>query len=152
MKTFKVIGLLLLVFVAGFSGGMVAARIMVHHMVADAAAHPEKTRKNVEQSVESNLYRRLRLDAGQREKVHQILKNSRDRTRAIREEFQPKFNAIVIETRTNIAAVLSPEQNARFEEFLADNRQFLPYRELPPLPKKAGNNSMGAMPRATHKQ
>ncbi len=152
MKTLKVIGLLALVFIAGFSGGVVATRIVVRKMVEVTLAHPEKARTRVEQSVESSLNRKLRLDEQQREQVHQILKDSRDRTRAIREEYQPKFNAIVTETRTNIAAVLNAEQNARFEEFLADNKQFLPFRELPPLQKKAGGDSVEGMPQVPHKQ
>ena len=40
MKTFKVIGVLALVFVAGFAGGVVATRIVVRQMVANAIAHP----------------------------------------------------------------------------------------------------------------
>ena len=36
MKTFKVIGLLALVFLAGFAGGIVATRVVVRRMVAAA--------------------------------------------------------------------------------------------------------------------
>jgi len=135
MKTFKVIGLLALVFVAGFSGGVVATRIFVRQMVAYAIAHPERTRTHVEQNIEQNLNRKLRLDPQQREQVHQILKDSRDKLRVVREDFQPKFNSIVLDTRTNIFVLLKSDQQERFEEFMADNRQFLPVRELPPLKK-----------------
>ena len=132
MKTLKVIGLLALVFVAGFAGGVVATRIVVRRMVNDAVAHPEKAKTHVEQNLEINLNRRLHLDPQQREQVRQILKESQARLRVVREEFQPKFNAITLETRTNISVLLKPDQQAIFEEFLADNRQFLPLRELPP--------------------
>jgi len=153
MKMFKVIGLLALVFLAGFSGGVVVTRIFVRGIVDYTMAHPEKARTRVEQNIELSLNRRLHLSEQQREQIHQILKDSRDRTRAIREEYQPKFNAIVLETRTNIAAVLNPEQNARFEEFLADNRQFLPFRELSPLPpKKGGADAVDGMPQGARKQ
>jgi hypothetical protein len=136
MKTLKVIGLIALIFAAGFAGGVVATRVFVRQMVRYAIAHPEKTRTNIEVNIDVSLNRKLGLDAQQREQVHQILKDSREKTRAVREEFQPKFNAIVIETRTNISAVLRPEQQARFQQFLEDNRQFLPVRELPPPPRK----------------
>jgi hypothetical protein len=53
----------------------------------------------------------------------------------VREDFQPKFNAVVLETRTNITAILKPAQEERFEQFLQENRQFLPLREVPPLRK-----------------
>jgi hypothetical protein len=135
VKTVKVIGLLALIFVAGFAGGVVATRIFVRQMVADAVAHPEKARNHVEQNIEQNLNRRLRLDPQQREQVRQILKDSQAKLRVVREDFQPKFNAIILETRTNISALLKPDQQATFEQFLADNRQFLPLRELPPKKK-----------------
>lgn len=131
MKTFKVIGLLALVFVAGFAGGVVATKIVVRQMVAYAVAHPA----GAGGKVELNLNHRLRLDQQQRERVHEILKDSRDKLRGVREEFQPKFNAIVLQTRTNIVAVLRPDQQERFAEFLTENRQFLPVHEPPP-PKK----------------
>ncbi|HWD93938.1 MAG TPA: hypothetical protein VG938_16530 [Verrucomicrobiae bacterium] len=132
MKTLKVIGLLALVFLAGLAGGVVATKVFVRQMVADAVAHPERTRTHVEQNTEMNLNRKLRLDQQQREQVRQILKDSQARLRVVREEFQPKFNAIVLQTRTNISVLLKPDQQERFEEFLAENRQFLPLRELAP--------------------
>jgi Spy/CpxP family protein refolding chaperone len=136
MKTLKVIGLLALIFAAGFSGGVVATRILVRRMVQVAVAHPEVTREVVRTNIEQNLFRKLRLDPEQRQQVHLILKDSHDKLRDIREEFQPKLNTVVLDARTNISAVLKPEQQKRFEEFLAENRQFLPYREPPPPQKK----------------
>lgn len=137
MKTFKVIGLLALVFIAGFAGGVVTTRLAVRQMVATAVAHPEVVRVNIER----NLDHKLRLDPTQREKVHVILKESHDKLRAVREEYQPKFNAIVIDTRVNISEVLKREQRDRFDQFLADNRQFLAPRELPPLKKSEPGNA-----------
>ena len=131
MKTFKVIGLLALVFIAGFAGGVVATRIVVRRMVAYAIAHPA----GAGQKIEVTLDHKLRLDETQRQRVHEILKDSRDRLRVVREDFQPQFNAIVLEARSNIVAVLKTEQQKRFEQFLVDNRQFLPVREVA-LPKK----------------
>jgi hypothetical protein len=142
MKTLKVIGLLAMVFVAGFAGGVVATKLFVRQMVNDAVAHPERARTHVEQNTEMNLNRKLHLDPQQREQVRQILKDSQVRLRAVREEFQPKFNAIVLETRTNISVLLKPDQQERFEQFLVDNRQFLPLRELP-LKKNSEGASRG---------
>src|SRR5882724_1365011 len=139
MKTFKVIGLLALVFLAGFAGGVVATRIVVRQMVAYAIAHPA----GAGGKVEATLDRKLRLTKEQREQVHEILKDSRDRLRVVREEYQPQFNAIVLEARTNITALLKPDQQQRFEQFLVDNRQFLPLRELPPLKKNQPGSAGG---------
>lgn len=144
MKTLKVIGLLVLVFAAGFSGGVVATKVLVRRMVAVAVAHPDVTREVVRTNIEQNLFRRLRLDQQQREQVHEILRDSRDRLREVRDEFQPQLNAIVLDARTNISAVLKPDQEKRFEQFLTENRQFLPYRE--PTPPKKEPGTAGAPP------
>ena len=135
MKTIKVIGVLVLIFVAGFSGGVVATRLVVRNMVLEARRHPEQTTSLIRTNMERSFIRALRLSPEQQKQVHEILKDSRDRTRPIREQFQPQLDAIVFETRSNIFLTLTPPQQQRFKEFLAENRQFLPLRE-PPLPKK----------------
>lgn len=132
MKTLKVIGLIVLIFVAGFSGGVVATHIMLLQLARKANMHPEQTRTNIEQNLEVILNRRLGLGPQQHEQVHEILKDYREKMRAVREQVQPQVNALSLQARTNIAAVLRPGQQARLEQFLANNRQFLPYRELPP--------------------
>ena len=133
MKTLKVLGLVALIFVAGFAGGVVATHIFVRQMVRYAAAHPAQVRTNVEQNIEVRLVHRLGLNPEQRQEVRQVLKDSREKMRDVREEFQPKLNTISLEARTNIYAVLRPDQQDRFAAFLEENRQFLPVRELPPL-------------------
>ena len=129
MKTFKVIALLVLVFAAGFAGGVVAMRVVVRRMGAAAVAHPDDARK----FVETRLDRRRRLDSKQRQQIHDILRDSHERLRDVRQEFQPRINAVMLDARTNISAVLTPEQQRRFDQFLEENRPFLPLRE-PPRP------------------
>ena len=133
MKTFKVVGLVILIFVAGFAGGVVATHILFRNMVRNNLAHPNQVRTNMEISFQVRLNRRLDLNPRQREELQKILKETRERMREVREEFQPKMNTISLEARTNIYSVLKPDQQDRFAEFLEENRQFLPVRELPPL-------------------
>jgi Spy/CpxP family protein refolding chaperone len=143
VKTFKVIGLIGLVFLAGFAGGVVATRMVVRQM-AYAAAHPVGSSAG---KVEANLDRKLRLTDDQRQQIHEILKTSREKLRDVREEFQPQFNSVVLDARTNISALLKPEQQRRFDQFLADNRQFLPIREMPqPRKNSPGTGTMNALP------
>ena len=142
MKTFKVIGLIGLVFLAGFAGGVVATRMIVRQM-AYAAAHPVGSSAG---NVEANLDRKLRLTDDQRQQIHEILKTSREKLRDVREEFQPQFNSVVLDARTNISALLKPEQQRRFDQFLANNRQFLPIREMPQPRKVAPPGSVNALP------
>ena len=141
MKTIKVIGVLVLIFVAGFSGGVVATRVIVRQMVKEARRHPEITQNVVRTNIERSLDQTLRLTQEQQKQVHEILKESRDRTRPIREQFQPQLDAVIIETRSNISAKLTPEQQKGFEEFLAQNRQFLSLREPPPKRDQSSNTN-----------
>ncbi|HWC59809.1 MAG TPA: hypothetical protein VHC44_08955 [Verrucomicrobiae bacterium] len=141
MKTIKVIGVLVLIFVAGFSGGVVATRVIVRRMVMEARRHPDLAVSTIRTNIEHNLVRTLRLSQEQQKQVHEILKDSRDRMRPIREQFQPQLDAITIETRSNISARLTPEQQKRFEEFLSQNRQFLPLREMQPKKDQSSNTN-----------
>ncbi len=144
MKTAKVIGLIALIFLAGFTGGFVAAHVFVRRMAMVAINHPGLIRTNFEESIDSRLYHRLGLNPGQRSEVRRILKDSRDRMHALREEFQPQFNSNSLETRTNIYSVLKPDQQERFATFLEENRQFLPVRELPPSRQLEKTNDVRA--------
>jgi hypothetical protein len=141
MKTLKVLGVIVLIFVAGFSGGVVATRVVVRRMVQEARRNPEQTQQLVRTNVERNLDRTLRLTQEQQKRVHEILKDTRERRRPILEEFQPQLDAITIEARSNIAATLRPEQQKRFEEFLSQNRQFLSLREPPPRKDQSSNTN-----------
>ncbi|MBC8094978.1 MAG: hypothetical protein H7Y43_04115 [Akkermansiaceae bacterium] len=47
--------------------------------------------------------------------MHQILVESQQRIRVLRQEFQSQFASIVESTRKDIVAVLTPEQQERFE-------------------------------------
>jgi len=127
MKTVKVIGLIALIFVAGFAGGAVATRMVVRRMVANAIAHPAGAGAKMEEVLD----RKLRLDEAQRQRIHEILKVSREKMRDAREELPRQLNAIAFDARTNISGLLKPEQQKRFEQFILDNRQFLPVREAP---------------------
>lgn len=132
MKTFKAAGLVILIFVAGFVGGVVVTRTFYRHLVHYYVSHPNYTQTNIAFNFEMRLNHRLDLNPRQREEVRKILRDARERMRDVREEFQPKMNTISLEARTNIYDVLKPNQQDRFAAFLEENRQFLAVRELPP--------------------
>ena len=136
MKKFQVAGLLALIFVAGLVVGGVATDILeqrgMRQAVDEAIAHPTATRTNIEMNIDLRLDKRLNLGPGQRMQVRRILKDAREKMRAAREEYQPRLNAISLDARSNIYAVLKPNQQEAFAAFLEDNRQFLMVRELPP--------------------
>jgi hypothetical protein len=121
MKNFKSILLLALVFIAGAVVGVVATRSVVRHVVREAILHPEKTQAVMER----NLSRRLRLDNGEQVKLHQILSDAHGRLKDLRQQYRPQLVEIFSNANGQIIAMLTPEQQARFEKLKLENHPLL---------------------------
>ena len=128
MKNWKSLLLLALVFFAGMAMGVVGTRMVVRHVVQQAIAHPER----MQLLMERNLTRRLRLDNEQQVKLHTILTDARGQLRGLRQEFQPQAAAVLRDTDGKITALLTPEQQARYEKF--KERSWPALRMLKPAP------------------
>lgn len=112
MKNWKSILLLVLVFFAGLAVGMVGTRIVVRRTVQLAIIHPEKAQVFFER----NLARRLQLDSDQQAKLHAILVDTRVQLRDLRKQIQPQAAGILRGADAKISALLTPEQQARYEK------------------------------------
>jgi Spy/CpxP family protein refolding chaperone len=119
MQRIKIGLVLTLIYFAGLATGVVATRAVVRHMVAATVQNPERVRV----LIEKRLTRRLGLDAGQQSKVDQILNHTQAEVRSLRQEFGPRFQVIMLNTQAEIAAILTPEQQERFDKFREQNRQ-----------------------------
>jgi hypothetical protein len=118
MKSLKPLLLLLIVFVTGFTGGVVSTRAVVRHFVRHAVRDPDFMRS----VVEKRIALRLRLDAEQRAKLHAVLLQTQGELKTLRQDFQPRFVTIIDHTQTEIDTLLTPDQRVRFEELKAENR------------------------------
>ena len=121
MKNFKSILLLALVFFAGVVIGVVATRSVVRHVVREAILHPEKAQAVIERS----LTRKLRLDNGQQVKLHQILSDAHGQLKDLRQQYRPQLVEIFSNANEQIIALLTPEQQARFEKLKLENHPLL---------------------------
>jgi hypothetical protein len=121
MKTFKLLALVTLVFLAGVAAGVVGTRLVIRHWVNTAVQRPE----NFQLLLERNLRWQLRLDVRQRVEVHRILTDTRVQLRELRQEYRPQVVAVLTNTEAQISAILTPEQQARFEEMQQQNQHFL---------------------------
>lgn len=121
MKTFKLLALVMLVFLAGVAAGVVGTRLVIRHWVNTAVQRPE----NFQLLLERNLRWQLRLDARQRVEVHRILTDTRVQLRDLRREYRPQVVAVLTNTEAQISAILTPEQQARFEQMQQQNQHFL---------------------------
>lgn len=109
---------LILVFIAGFAGGVVTTRAVVRRVIQAAVDHPNLVQMQVERTID----RRLRLDREQRQRVHDYLDHAHDELRSLRLKFQPDFQAIMTEASSNIDSTLTPEQRIRFEKLKEEKR------------------------------
>ena len=128
MKNWKSLLLLALVFFAGVAVGVVGTRVVVRRVMQQAITHPER----VQSLMERNLTRRLRLDNEQQVKLHEILTDARGQLSGLRKEFQPQAAAVLRDTDGKITALLTPEQQVRYEKFKERNWPAL--RMLKPAP------------------
>ena len=112
MKRWKSILLLSLVFFAGIVLGVVGTRAVTRHLNQIAIAHPER----VQFFIERSLTRRLRLNPDQQAQLHDILTDTRSQMKTLRADFRPKVEAVYLDTDTKIDAILTPEQQAKYEQ------------------------------------
>jgi Spy/CpxP family protein refolding chaperone len=82
----------------------------------------------------------LDLTPEQKEQVEVIVQEGQEQMRATWEEFSPRMQAHLKETRERIAEVLSPEQQQRFEELMKQRRP-------PKPPEGAGHDGRRDGPR-----
>jgi len=113
--------LVTLVFVAGVVAGVVGTRIVVRQVVGEVLSHPE----TVQPRIERNLALRLRLDKDQRTKVHAILSETHEQLQGLRQEYRPKVIIVLSNANDRITALLTPEQQARFEKWKSKNGPLL---------------------------
>ncbi|MFZ0829119.1 MAG: hypothetical protein WAO02_17030 [Verrucomicrobiia bacterium] len=121
MKTFKLLLLVALVFLAGVVVGVVGTRAVVRRVVGEIILHPE----TVQPRMERNLTLRLRLDDDQRVKLHAILSDTHEQLQGLRKEYRPKVILVLSKANDQITALLTPEQQARFEQWKDKNRPLL---------------------------
>ena len=122
MKRTQAILVLVLVFTAGIVVGVVATRLVVRRVIANAIERPDKVRERLE----SLLSYRLDLDAEQRRLLGDELVRSQTRIQELRKEFQPRFEAILSELGTNLAPHLSAEQREKLERLRRDRSLLAP--------------------------
>jgi Spy/CpxP family protein refolding chaperone len=122
MKKIKPWLVLVLVFVAGFISGAVVTRAVVRRTVQVALTNPDRVRDLIEKRIAA----RVKLDAEQRQRVHQILADSQGNLKELRREFAPRFTFIFSNSEARISSLLTPEQRQRLEKLREENRHLWP--------------------------
>lgn len=77
-------------------------------------------RKNGKEQVFEQMKRDLNLNDQQAGQIRSILEQTRDEYRQLRSEFRPRYDAVKQNARTRIRALLSPEQQQKFDAKVAE--------------------------------
>ncbi len=123
--------LLVAIFVLGGIAGGVAQNIYRDHIVAGP---PLRSRVPNSHDITEEMAQSLNLDAGQKQQLESIIRQSSDRYRTLSRQFRPQYEKLRAETNEAIRALLRPEQLLRFDDTLEnlDNRHRTHTHEPPP--------------------
>jgi hypothetical protein len=118
----KVILAALVIFASGFATGVVVVKKLPP---SEPAAQPVATTHSnppahslwnqQQKELLHKLNKELALKPEQRSRIEKLLKESQERTKAIREKIGPEMKEEVKNLRDQIRAELSPEQQSKFE-------------------------------------
>ena len=116
MKYLKPIIVLVLVFIAGISVGVVATRYVIKRDIRRAITQPEMVRLRIERE----LTRELSLDATQQLKLDEILATMQQEIAKARKERQPRLRPIFADAQRHIHEMLTPDQQEKFDRYQAE--------------------------------
>jgi Spy/CpxP family protein refolding chaperone len=91
-----------------------------YRLRAGAARGESRGGKRNPEHMFEKMRRELDLDERQSAEVRKILDETRNEYRALRSEARPRFDAIRQSARTRIRALLTPEQQQRFDARVAE--------------------------------
>lgn len=107
--------LLVAIFVLGGIAGGVAQYTYQNHL---APGPPPRTRIQGTHDITGEMAKSLNLDAGQKEKLGVIIRQSAEGYSALSQQFRPQYEKIRSETNDAIRKILRPDQLKHFEETL----------------------------------
>jgi Spy/CpxP family protein refolding chaperone len=91
-----------------------------YRLRAGAARSGSRGGKRDHAQVFEKMQRELNLDERQAAEVRKILDETRNEYRALRSEARPRFDAVRQSARARIRALLTPEQQQRFDARVAE--------------------------------
>ena len=110
----KVIAAVLAIFALGCVTG--AALDSAYRMSASGGRERPPQREDFFESLQKNL----NLDAGQSSQVRAIVDETREGYRQLRTEVRPRYDTLRRDGRARIRALLTPEQQQKFDRMIAE--------------------------------
>lgn len=141
MNTWKVILATMVIFGTGvITGGIVVDRVAQrsrpHHAPGvKPSGSPGGTRVDFLKKAE----RELDLSTQQREQADKLISSSQERIKKMMEPVNPKIREELQRTRDEFRALLTPEQQTRFDEMVKQQQRARDQRRPPGHPPEASN-------------
>lgn len=129
-----------LVILAAFALGVIVGGV-ASNLVTSAPR--TATPPNSVQGALQELERELRLTEDQKEQVKQVLNSTRQKYKELQAQVHPRFLAIRDESRSQIRALLTPEQQALYEQWLRKRDRG---REHKPKDRGSSATQVGSSP------
>lgn len=106
--------IILAAFVLGIVVGASGQYLLIHRSLNNKAQNAQASTsvKTIDE-----LTQRLNLTAAQRDQTDQLLSDARRKYQLLDDEVRPQYKAIRLETRKQISALLTPEQQSLFEQY-----------------------------------
>jgi TPP-dependent pyruvate/acetoin dehydrogenase alpha subunit len=108
-----------LLFVGGAAVGALAYRYYVGRTVSASSASPEAARYRYVEEMQD----RLKLTRPQLKQLETILHETKAKTRAVRDSYQPQMLKIKQEHIERVKSILTPEQIPAYEKLVAEREQ-----------------------------
>lgn len=119
MKNAKVILGIFLIFFLGIACGALIMHITYKsRMEAFVSGRPGMR----EEILLKRLDRRLDLDDHQRAVVRTIIHETGTELKSIRKQFRPQMNMVLEKGRAEVRKILRPEQQKKYDQFIAEHR------------------------------
>ena len=157
MKRWKVILATLVIFASGFATGILVLpepeiEASTVPRVITPGAPPPAAWQRYQRDFMNRLNKTVELTPEQRRRINAALKQSQERTKAIRDKIAPELQEEVRRIREQIRSELSPEQRAAFDEAMAQPEKSAPAQaprpgaQRKPAAKDVSNSTNSSQP------
>lgn len=103
--------------------GALAGALATHLYYARQLQRPGGPPAMAAERFAMRLERQLELTAEQKQRIDEIIRESHEESRALREQLSPEVRAHMERTHERILEILTPEQREKFEEVRRRNRR-----------------------------
>jgi len=105
------------IFVLGFVAGGLSVNLYFSRAESEPPSSPSAHHATPEEATQK-LAEELNLSSEQQEQIHQILVQTQQTYRDLRQEVRPRFRAIRSQSQSSIRTLLNPDQQVKFDELV----------------------------------